>query len=262
MKTSCNNRLLEIKNMTVRFEPQNLPPEELLKNVSLYLNKGSIHFLLGGNGTGKTSLLKTLMGLLPENTRSNEKTIYLPNGKILNGIELPKHLKIGYIPQHPHEALIPSFNVSENITFRTFLRNKVGVKEWFIKQRYNKKLDTLITRSVETFGVTKKLLSDKLHSGITHLSGGEQQILNLAAMVFDKCDLLIMDEPTSKLDRQNKLNFWELIEEIKCQNSQTMLIVTHDVLANDKLRLADSIFQVESGNISNKKIQPSLAGGG
>jgi len=237
--------LLEIRNLEVRFEPQNLPPDILLDAAQLVLYRGKIHFLLGGNGTGKTSFLKTIIGLLPENKGSLKKIIHLPNGMVLNGYDLPQKIKIGYIPQHPHEALIPSFNVSENISFRTFFRGNNCLSDWLFVQRYDKRVLDRVVDIVESFEITKGLLSGKINDGVTRLSGGEQQILNLAAMIFDECELLIMDEPTSKLDKRNRENFWQFIAEVKRQKNITMLIVTHDTHIHEVTDIGDMYYAIE-----------------
>jgi ABC-type multidrug transport system ATPase subunit len=241
--------LLTIRNLSIRFEPRNLPPELLLDNVCLTLIKGKVHFLLGGNGTGKTSFLKTMVGLLPENSAHLDRCIELPNGSAISGVELPKRIKVGYIPQNPHEALVPNFNVSENISFRSFLRNNVGLSDWLIKQRYGKAVQEKIKLSINSFDIAKNILSEKLHSEVAHLSGGEQQILNLASMIFDDCELLMMDEPTSKLDVSNRNRFWDFIKDIKGKRDTTMLIVTHDALTKEIREIADRVFTIAGSSV-------------
>lgn len=253
MTMSYKEPLLEILNLNVCFEAPHLAPENLLRNVSFTLQKGGIHFLMGGNGSGKTSLLKTMIGLLPANTRIFDKNITLqPRGLVISGVNLPDYLKIGYIPQNPLEALVPSFNVAENISFRKFLRNNSGLIDWLIRQRYGKSLEDEVINAIGSFDITKKVLSDKIHHDITNLSGGEQQILNLASMIFDGCELIIMDEPTSKLDSKNRNDFWLFIEEIVKKNKCTMLIVTHDQLPENIISTPHKIFQIVSGVVIEK----------
>lgn len=241
--------LIRICGLSVKFEPRNLPTESVLSDVHITLERGLIHFLTGGNGTGKTSLLKTLMGLLPANTASSHKHIQLTNGAHISGCDLPRMLRVGYIPQHPHEAIVPAFNVSENMAFRSFLRGNIGFSDWLLRQRYKKELKQRIKQTIDSFEITRALLANKLDNSATQLSGGEQQILNLAAMIFDECDLLIMDEPTSKLDAANKRKFWELIKEIKTKRPLTMLVVTHD-LSDDRLRqVADRVFSIQGTKV-------------
>ena len=250
MMTPFNKELLlTIRNLRVRFEPRNLPPELLLNNVCMPLFKGLVHVLVGGNGTGKTSLLKTIIGLLPENSAYLDRCIEMPNGDVISGVDLPKAIKVGYIPQHPHEALVPTFNVAENISFRTFFRGNSGMSDWLIRRRYGRGVQKKIEQIICSFGITKDILTDKLCKGVMHLSGGEQQIVNLAAMVFDDCDLLIMDEPTSKLDRINRKRFWDFIREIRDERRITMLVVTHDNMAHGISYIADQLFSIEGGTV-------------
>lgn len=253
--------LLRVVDLSIQFTLPNLPVQTVLRNVNFTLERASVNFLTGGNGVGKTSLLKALIGLLPSNSTTSKEFIHMPNGETIGSEDLPSRLKIGYIPQHPHEALVPSFNVSENVAFRKFLRGNTGFSDWLLVQRYGKQTEESIHALVDSFDIVKNLLGEKLNDGVLHLSGGEQQIVNLAAMIFDECDLLIMDEPTSKLDQVNRARFWAFISEIKKLHQHTMLIVTHDTSVTDASGIDDRIFVIENCGVTEQRLPEAEVSG-
>jgi urea transport system ATP-binding protein len=145
----------------------------VLQGVSFELNQGEFLSVLGRNGVGKTTLLKSLMGL----TDRCEGVLTLGDADIL-GLSTSRraHLGIGYIPQG--REIIPNFTVRENIVMGTFARSD--------NQR------NIPTYIFDMFPILKEYIGRKGGD----LSGGQQQQLAIARALAMEPNILILDEPT------------------------------------------------------------------
>jgi branched-chain amino acid transport system ATP-binding protein len=142
----------------------------VLNGVSLEVQKGEFVTLLGRNGAGKTTSLKTIMGLLPIQSGSityNEKSLLqTPTHQIY-------HLGIGYVPQGRH--IFSTLSVDENLRLASFKKAEKNI-EWVLEY---------FPRLRERLG----------HMG-NELSGGEQQMLAIARVLICKPELILLDEPS------------------------------------------------------------------
>lgn len=222
-----NETLFTIDNLNVIYTIDNLKPNTIFQNLEQTFLKNYLYIILGENGSGKTTLIKSILGQL-ETTEMYSSYIKF-NNHYLSAKQLIKKLKIGYIPQHPKEALIESFSIGENIAFRNQFRNKKSIQSWltsfvYTKEEINKIKEFLLSYDFLNF------LVDRLEESINNLSGGQQQLLNLAIVLYYQPNLVLMDEPTSKLDKEHKTKFWEHILRLHSENDNktTYIITTHD----------------------------------
>ncbi|MCP4383517.1 MAG: urea ABC transporter ATP-binding subunit UrtE [Hyphomicrobiales bacterium] len=165
-----------------------------LQSVSMTVKDGDFLTVLGRNGVGKTTLLKTILGLI---TRAN--------GSIkLNGEELigkPPHLRarsgVGYVPQG--RGILPGFTVRENLMVGTFASdaNASQISEWVL----------------ELFPILKEFLNRR--GG--NLSGGQQQQLAVARALLTEPKIMLLDEPTEGIQP----NLVEKIEEVLIDLNRT-----------------------------------------
>ncbi len=147
----------------------------VIRDVSLELERGEVLCLLGRNGAGKTSLLKTIMGLMP--FRSGEIRLNGIGLTTLKAHEIPAH-GVGYVPQG--RRLFAELTVAENLEIGLLLKNQ--------EKR-------LLDQALDLFPVLRTRL-DQI-SGT--LSGGEQQMLAMARALCLHPSLLLLDEPTEGL---------------------------------------------------------------
>jgi len=225
--TPSKNFLFAIHNLNVTYPMDNLEPKDVLKNIHQKFYKNHLYVVLGGNGVGKTTFVKAMLGEL-ETTELYKKYIKY-NDQHIDAKSFVKQVRIGYIPQHPQEALIDSFSIGENFAFRPKIRNTLSLQSWLNTYVYSKKEEEKIRQFLTLYNFFD-FLYDNLNEPVSNLSGGQQQLLNLAIVLYLKPDLIIMDEPTSKLDSEKKSEFWKSIFELhRDENNQmTFIITTHD----------------------------------
>ena len=197
-----------------------------LKGISLTVNDGEIVTLIGSNGAGKSTTLRTIQGLNKPRSGS----------VVLDGIELhklPAHEIAGLgVAQSPEGRMIfPRMTVMENLEMGAFLRSdKDGIKS---------DLDHVF----EMFPRLKERVAQK---GGT-LSGGEQQMLAIARGLMSDPGLLLLDEPSLGLAPLVVKAVFELIREIRDQHGKTILLVEQN--AKKALALCDYAYVLENGAI-------------
>lgn len=212
--------LLEIKNLNLAYD-RNL----VLNNVSLNLNAGEILVVLGSSGDGKTSLLKSIAGLLP--LQSGSITFKDTPVKDASQKLVPGHDAIKLVNQD--FALDRFHTVEENIRLRL-----LRFDETYKKQRVETllKLTGLIKyRSVKA----------------TDLSGGQQQRLAIARALADEPELLLLDEPFNQLDFQNKQKIERHIRQYIRKNKISVILVTHNGI--EAMEWADRIAFIRNGKL-------------
>lgn len=167
----------------------------LLDKVSIAVSAGEIVTIVGPNGSGKTTILKVLLGLLAPDSGS----VYRKSG-----------LTIGYMPQKISiERIMP-------ITIRRFLRLN--------GRNSNLREMEAVESMAHDMGITR-LLKKQIHD----ISGGEMQRVMLARALLLEPDFLVLDEPTQGLDVQGQEEFYRVIESIKKKYGCGILMVSHDL---------------------------------
>ncbi|WP_424940386.1 metal ABC transporter ATP-binding protein [Aliiroseovarius sp. S253] len=177
--------LIEAKGLTVRHGAQ-----LVLDKVDISVAPGEIVTIVGPNGSGKTSLLRALLGLTPS------------KGKIQRKVGLV----VGYVPQKL--ALDPTLP----LPVRTFLNLPKSHKP----DRISDMLERVGVPGIET-------------RQVADLSGGQLQRVLLARALLEKPDILILDEPTQGLDQMGEAGFYRLIEDVRRDTGVAVLMVSHDL---------------------------------
>ncbi len=205
---------------------------QVLKGVSLKIEKGKVVSIVGASGAGKTTLLQIL------GTLSN------PDSGILsiNGID-PTKLKekelaafrnkhIGFVFQFHH--LLPEFTAIENVCLPAFIANTN-------RKKAEKRASELLT----FLG-----LADRLHHKPTELSGGEKQRVAVARAMINNPSVIFADEPTGNLDSKNQNELHDLFFSLRDKFGQTLIIVTHD---HNFAKMSDTIFEIKDGMIISEE---------
>ena len=222
---------------------------EVLKDVSMSIEKGEIIAVIGNNGAGKTTLINTITGLLqPQNG-----SIFFKNENITN-ISTNKIVELGIIQVPEGREIFSDLTVRENLELGAYARYK--------KEAKDKILETL--ENVFTiFPLLKK--REKQIAGT--LSGGEQQMLAIGRGLMSTPDVMLLDEPSLGLA---PLIVEEVFETIKKLNEQgtTFLIVEQNAFA--ALSISNRTYVLELGKITlegksedlltNEKVQESFLG--
>ena len=199
---------------------------EVLKNVSIELEKGQFCVLLGPSGSGKSTLLNIIGGI--DSADAGEITIDGRRLTAMSASDLTAYRRehLGYIFQMYN--LIPNLTVRENI--------EVG--------GYLGKSPLPIDEILETLGLS--VHQDKLPG---QLSGGQQQRTAIGRAVIKNPGILLCDEPTGALDYKTSKDILKLIETVNRQYKSTVIMVTH----NDAIaRMADVTVRLKDGKIRDR----------
>ena len=204
---------------------------QVLKGVSLHIQKSEIVSIVGASGAGKTTLLQ-ILGTL-DNPNKNENTSLEINGKQILKMDdklLSKFRNehLGFIFQF--HQLLPEFTALENVCIPAYIAGK------------EKKLtETEAKRLLEYLG-----LSHRINHKPNELSGGEQQRVAVARALINKPAVIFADEPSGNLYSASAENLHELFFKLRDEFGQTFVIVTHnESLAN----MADRKLSMADGNI-------------
>jgi phospholipid/cholesterol/gamma-HCH transport system ATP-binding protein len=218
------NNIIEVKNLSVSFEER-----EVLTDVSFTVQPEQITVILGGSGSGKTTILKHLLNLYS----SPENTTFIFNKDVAGLSEEEQtefYLKMGVFYQNG--ALINSLKVIENVALP--LEQHTSLPEDIIRQMVLMKL-----------GLVN--LKDAAHLYPAQLSGGMLKRAALARAIIMDPPLLFCDEPGAGLDPVSLALLDQLILDLRKQLGMTIVMITHEV--SSILRVADKIVFLEKGKI-------------
>lgn len=203
--------------------------DEVLKGVNLEFRKGELTYILGSSGSGKSVLLKHILGLL----KPDRGSIYVDGDQIthLPAKELPRvRLKFGMLFQN--SALFDDMTIAENVAFPLYEHTQLSEDE--IQEKVKKTLGML--------GMTSGF--DKYPN---ELSGGMKKRVGLARAIIREPLILLYDEPTTGLDPVTRVTVDELISTLKKELRLTSVVISHDIPS--ALLLADRIAFLHQGEI-------------
>jgi phospholipid/cholesterol/gamma-HCH transport system ATP-binding protein len=221
---------IKLEKVSKSFETkQNEKKKIVLKSLDLEIFSGKIHVILGGSGSGKSVLLKIILGLI-----GFESGQIFVNNEILTQENIFQKLlsKSGVLFQN--NALFDSKNVYENLIF-PFL----GLSSNDYKKQDKSK--EFAFEALKKVGLFEKEI---LRLDVNEISGGMQKRVAIARALIKSPEIMFLDEPTSGLDIQNSELIFGLVKELNQKYSMTFLIITHDVFFSPKI--ADYIYFLEN----------------
>ena len=217
--------VLEAKNLT-KVYGSGEGTVHALRGVSVGIERGSFTAIIGKSGCGKSTLLQALGGLDAPTSGQvllEGQSLYdLPDDELA----WLRRTKLGFVFQAFN--LLPEYTIRDNILLPLML-DKKAVDEAYLKF------------------LTERLgLADLLHRQPGQLSGGQQQRAAIARALIVHPAVVLADEPTGNLDRQNSEEVFSLIRAVAAEQHQTVVYVTHDP---DLAQAADRILEMEDGEI-------------
>ena len=215
--------MIDIQNITKRFGTL-----EVLKGITLHIDRGEVVSIVGPSGAGKTTLLQ-IIGTLD---RADSGTLRV-DGTDINTLT-PRQLAdfrnrhLGFVFQF--HQLLPEFTALENVLIPAYIAGT--------SQRAARKRAQELLRFMQ--------LSDRADHKPNELSGGEKQRVAVARALMNNPAVILADEPSGSLDSQNKQELHQLFFDLRQQYGQTFVIVTHD---EQLATLTDRTIHLRDGQI-------------
>ncbi len=219
--------MLKVEHITTGYGKK-----QVLTDVSFSVDKGDVVLLSGGNGSGKSTILKTIYGLLkPWADLQEGKIVFEDRNITASHVSEMIRQGIAYMPQKKN--VFEDFTVEENLFVSAGIYPKTEAK----KRAYN------------VFEILPKLKAMRKRTPF-HLSGGEKQLLAFGNMLVHSPKLVLLDEPFAGVDAENSEVFSSCIADLKNRNV-TFIIVEH------KKQLLENVvnkeLELELGEIKNEK---------
>ncbi len=202
-----NDEVISVKGLYKSFDELHV-----LKGIDLTVYKGENVAVLGKSGSGKSVLIKILVGLLKPD--KGEVTVLGQQVADLNQEELNAlRLRIGFSFQN--SALYDSMNIYQNLAFPLTMNHPKLTKS---------EVDKAVAEALEAVG-----LSDKTNQMPSDLSGGQRKRIGIARTLILQPEIMLYDEPTSGLDPVTSAEINALINEVQQQYKTSAVIITHDL---------------------------------
>lgn len=217
---------LNISSLTVGYE--NKPT---LKNISVLSDKNMMIGVFGRNGQGKSTLLKTLSGLLPPISGQ-----FNFNGIDILNVSEKERAKLLSIVSNTQSS-IGAIKVRDFVAFGRFpYTNWLGINKVKDYQEIDKAIELC---KLESF----------TNRNYDELSDGEKQKVNIARAIAQNTPLIILDEPTVHLDLINKVEVFKLLRELVKNHNKTIIISTHQM--EYALQICDQIWLINEGKVES-----------
>ena len=226
-----NEIILKTSNIVKSFQTTKKVNLNVLKGISLEIQKEKITIIVGASGAGKSTLLHLLGGL----DRPDSGEIYYDDKNIFefsdDKLARFRNKNVGFVFQFHH--LLPEFSALENVMIPQLI-DGVNLR----------KAKTKSEELLKTVG-----LVERLDHKPAELSGGEQQRVAVARALANDPKIIFADEPTGNLDSVNSDEIHKLILNLKINLGVTFVIVTHN---QNLVDLADQIYEIKDGKINLK----------
>lgn len=212
--------MLQVKDLSISYGAI-----QAVRHVDFEVKKGEIVTLIGANGAGKSTILKTISGIVKPQSGSIEY-----QNESLVGKKAPQIVAAGIsqVPEGRH--VFPAMTVMENLQLGSYL------------QKDRNQIDERLQEIFKMFPILK----ERQHQDAATLSGGEQQMLVMARAMMAHPDLLLLDEPSMGLAPIYIQKVFDIIQKINAQGTTILLIEQN---AHQALSIADRGYVIASGEI-------------
>ena len=212
--------MLEVKNLSVHYGMI-----QAVRNVNFKVNEGEIVSLIGANGAGKSTILKTLSGLIHP---SEGEIVYL--GENIASTSAKKIVEKGLVQVPEGRHVFPGLTVKQNLELGAFLRKD--------KEEIQKDMEAVFERF--------PILKERKDQDAQTLSGGEQQMLAMGRALMSRPKLLLLDEPSMGLAPIFIREIFKIIQEIQKTGTTVLLIEQNAKMA---LSISNRAYVLETGSV-------------
>ena len=227
LKIHLNNmeNIIEVKNLSYRYDHNS--EDYILKDVSFHVKQGEWLSIVGHNGSGKSTTVRLIDGLL----EAESGDIIISGDKLTADNVWEKRRQIGMVFQNPDNQFVGA-TVEDDVAFG--LENQGMDYPMMVKR---------VHEALELVGMQN--FKDREPA---RLSGGQKQRVAIAGVVALQPDIIILDEATSMLDPEGRLELIRTVKEIKDKNHLTVISITHDL---DEISLSDRVLVMKNGQVES-----------
>lgn len=217
--------IIEVKNLSYRYDHKS--EDYILKDVSFHVKQGEWLSIVGHNGSGKSTTVRLIDGLL----EAESGDIIISGDKLTVDNVWEKRRQIGMVFQNPDNQFVGA-TVEDDVAFG--LENQ-GMDYPMMVKRVHEALELV---GMQNFKEREP----------ARLSGGQKQRVAIAGVVALQPDIIILDEATSMLDPEGRLELIRTVKEIKDKNQLTVISITHDL---DEISLSDRVLVMKNGQVES-----------
>lgn len=227
LKIPLNNmeNIIEVKNLKYKYDSES--ENYTLNDVSFQVKKGEWLSIVGHNGSGKSTTVRLIDGLL----EAESGDIIISGDKLTVENVWEKRRQIGMVFQNPDNQFVGA-TVEDDVAFG--LENQ-GLDYDLMVER--------VQQALELVG-----MQDFKEREPARLSGGQKQRVAVAGVVALRPDIIILDEATSMLDPEGRLDLIQIVKKIKDSNQLTVISITHDL---DEIALSDRVLVMKEGQVES-----------
>ena len=227
LKTPLNNmeNIIEVRNLKYKYDSES--ENYTLNDVSFQVKKGEWLSIVGHNGSGKSTTVRLIDGLL----EAESGDIIISGDKLTAENVWEKRRQIGMVFQNPDNQFVGA-TVEDDVAFG--LENQ-GLDYDLMVER--------VQQALELVG-----MQDFKEREPARLSGGQKQRVAVAGVVALRPDIIILDEATSMLDPEGRLDLIQTVKKIKDKNQLTVISITHDL---DEIALSDRVLVMKEGQVES-----------
>ena len=217
--------IIEVKNLSYRYDHKS--EDYILKDVSFHVKQGEWLSIVGHNGSGKSTTVRLIDGLL----EAESGDIIISGDKLTADNVWEKRRQIGMVFQNPDNQFVGA-TVEDDVAFG--LENQ-GMDYPMMVKRVHEALELV---GMQNFKEREP----------ARLSGGQKQRVAIAGVVALQPDIIILDEATSMLDPEGRLELIQTVKKIKDKNHLTVISITHDL---DEISLSDRVLVMKNGQVES-----------
>ncbi|HFU4459740.1 TPA: energy-coupling factor ABC transporter ATP-binding protein [Streptococcus suis] len=219
------NNIIEVKNLTYKYNQED--EHYTLNDVSFHVKQGEWLSIIGHNGSGKSTTVRLIDGLL----EAESGDIYIDGDVLTVDNVWDKRRLIGMVFQNPDNQFVGA-TVEDDVAFG--LENQ-GISLEEMRTRVNEALELVGMADFKTREPAR-------------LSGGQKQRVAIAGVVALRPKIIILDEATSMLDPEGRLDLIKIVREIKDRHGMTVISITHDL---DEVALSDRVIVMKQGQVES-----------
>ena len=224
--------IIEVHNLKYKYD--NDAEEYILNDVTFHVKQGEWLSIVGHNGSGKSTTIRLIDGLL----EAESGEIFILGDRLTPENVWEKRRHIGMVFQNPDNQFVGA-TVEDDVAFG--LENQ-GMDHETMVERVNEAL--------EIVG-----MQDFKNREPARLSGGQKQRVAIAGIVALRPDIIILDEATSMLDPEGRLDLIQTVKRIKDENQMTVISITHDL---DEVALSDRVLVMKKGKVESSSTAREL----